>query len=585
MELIINLQLFAEKKKTEQDGYTTLLHNPNEEPNYTTLLHNPNEEPEYELLSEGGSTTTPTTTQPPSTTVSAPTLGANPTLPTYDTSSYDDSTKGIESWTAYQDALGKVNSYGDFEYGNKAWLDSVMNAIKNGEKFSYDLNGDALYQQYKDKYIQQGKMAMGDAMGQAAAMTGGYGNSYAQSVGQQAYQAQLQNLNDIVPELYQMALDKYNMDRQDLYNQYSMLTDDYDRGYAQHQDGYNKLMDMVGITRGDYYDGADMFHTEQGIKNDAASKGFNDAMAILNRNDSNSWKTAEWNRDQVWRDEDIEYRDGRDAIEDERYEAETAEDTRRYEAETAEDTRRWEATFDATYGTDIKNEEWWNSYQEKNGPLSYSTLKYGSEGNEVIAVQQFLMSQGYEIEEYGIIGAETERAIKDYQAKNGLAADGIIGPNTWAVMMGGKPSSNNTTGGTDNTSDKNPTGGVSTSDIKQMQAIIGVGQDGKWGPKSTAAAGGLSVEEAYKAWKNGTLKKASTDYSNTANVKSFKSSLSPESAHDTIARQMYGPYTSYVAVQLAKNTKLSDDEKMYLISYYGITESDLKYARDKGYDI
>ena len=494
MELIINLQLFAEKKKTEQDGYTTLLHNPNEEPNYTTLLHNPNEEPEYELLSEGGSTTTPTTTQPPSTTVSAPSLGANPTLPTYDTSSYDDSTKGIESWNAYQDALGKVNSYGDYEYGNKAWLDSVMNAIKNGEKFSYDLNGDALYQQYKDKYIQQGKMAMGDAMGQAAAMTGGYGNSYAQSVGQQAYQAQLQNLNDIVPELYQMALDKYNMDRQDLYNQYSMLTDDYDRGYAQHQDGYNKLMDMVGITRGDYYDGADMFYTEQNNKNDVASKGFNDAMAILNRDDSNAWKTADWNREQVWRDEDIEYRDGRDAIEDERY-----------EDETAEDTRRWEATFDATYGTDIKNEEWWNSYQEENGPLSYSTLKYGSEGNEVIAVQQFLMSQGYEIEEYGIIGAETERAIKDYQAKNGLAADGIIGPNTWAVMMGSKPSSNDST---DGGKDTIPTGGVSTSDIKQMQALLGVGQDGKWGPKSTAAAGGLSVEEAYKAWKNGTLKKA-----------------------------------------------------------------------------
>ena len=258
-----------------------------------------------------------------------------------------------------------------------------------------------------------------------------------------------------------------------------------------------------------------MFHTEQGIKNDAASKGFNDAMAILNRDDSNAWKTAEWNRDQVWRDEDIEYRDGRDAVSDAQWQATFDESVRQFDEGMAFDQERadvsdsqWQATFDATYGTDTKNESWWNSYQEKNGPLSYSTLKYGSEGNEVIAVQQFLMSQGYEIEEYGIIGAETERAIKDYQAKNGLAADGIIGPNTWAVMMGSKPSSNNTTGGTDNTSDKNPTGGVSTSDIKQMQAIIGVGQDGKWGPKSTAAAGGLSVEEAYKAWKNGTLKKS-----------------------------------------------------------------------------
>lgn len=74
--------------------------------------------------------------------------------------------------------------------------------------FNYDFNADALYQQYKDKYIQQGQLAMADTMGQAAAMTGGYGNSYAATVGNQAYQAQMQNLNDIVPELYNLAYSK-----------------------------------------------------------------------------------------------------------------------------------------------------------------------------------------------------------------------------------------------------------------------------------------------------------------------------------------------------------------------------------------
>lgn len=92
----------------------------------------------------------------------------------------------------------------------QAQLDDAMKKILNREKFSYDLNGDALYQQLRDKYIQQGKMAMKDTIGRASAMTGGYGNSYAQSIGQQAYDAQLQDLNDIVPELYQLALDKYN---------------------------------------------------------------------------------------------------------------------------------------------------------------------------------------------------------------------------------------------------------------------------------------------------------------------------------------------------------------------------------------
>lgn len=115
-------------------------------------------------------------------------------------------------------------------------LDDTMNKILNREKFSYDFNGDALYQQYKDKFIQQGKMASADVMGQAAAMTGGYGNSYAATVGNQAYQASLQNLNDIVPELYQMALDQYNQQGQELYNQYGLIADRENTDYGKYRD-------------------------------------------------------------------------------------------------------------------------------------------------------------------------------------------------------------------------------------------------------------------------------------------------------------------------------------------------------------
>jgi hypothetical protein len=84
-------------------------------------------------------------------------------------------------------------------------------------------------------------MAMQDTMGQASAMTGGYGNSYAATAGNQAYQASLQNLNDIVPELYQMAYDRYNQEGQDMYNQYGLLTNEYDRAYGMYNDEYNKL--------------------------------------------------------------------------------------------------------------------------------------------------------------------------------------------------------------------------------------------------------------------------------------------------------------------------------------------------------
>lgn len=115
-------------------------------------------------------------------------------------------------------------------------LNDTIAQILNRDKFIYNLNEDALYQQYADQYTTQGKLASMDVMGQAAAMTGGYGNSYAQTAGQQAYQAYLQQLNDKVPELYGMARDQYNQEGQQLYDQASLLAGMEDQEYGRYQD-------------------------------------------------------------------------------------------------------------------------------------------------------------------------------------------------------------------------------------------------------------------------------------------------------------------------------------------------------------
>jgi hypothetical protein len=132
-------------------------------------------------------------------------------------------------------------------------LKDTANKIINREKFSYDLNGDALYKQYKDRYIQQGKQAMMDTMGQAQAMTGGYGNSYAQTVGQQTYQGYLQGLNDQVPQLYQIALDKYTREGADMRDNMNMMMQQDNIDYGRYRDqladqdaAYNKLMALTG---------------------------------------------------------------------------------------------------------------------------------------------------------------------------------------------------------------------------------------------------------------------------------------------------------------------------------------------------
>ena len=131
-------------------------------------------------------------------------------------------------------------------------LNTIMDRINNRQPFKYDLNGDALYNQYKNQYVQQGKMAMMDTMGQAAALTGGYGNSYAQGVGQQAYQGYLQQLNDRIPELYQLALDQYDREGQDLYNRYGLVSDRENTDYGRYQDGYNAWLNERDYLAGRY---------------------------------------------------------------------------------------------------------------------------------------------------------------------------------------------------------------------------------------------------------------------------------------------------------------------------------------------
>lgn len=114
-------------------------------------------------------------------------------------------------------------------------LDEILAQILNRKDFSYDLNGDALYQQYKDQYMLMGQQAMMDTMGQAAAMTGGYGNSYAQAAGQQAYNSHLQQLNNRIPELYSLALSKYQSDGNDLMDRYAIAK--AERDYAEEHGG------------------------------------------------------------------------------------------------------------------------------------------------------------------------------------------------------------------------------------------------------------------------------------------------------------------------------------------------------------
>ena len=68
-------------------------------------------------------------------------------------------------------------------------------------------------------------------------------------------------------------------------------------------------------------------------------------------------------------------------------------------------------------------------------------IRRGSRGNAVRAAQRLLRYHGYALKGLGVFGAQTEAAVKKFQARRGRSVDGIVGLNTWCELVGGKVSS------------------------------------------------------------------------------------------------------------------------------------------------
>ena len=65
---------------------------------------------------------------------------------------------------------------------------------------------------------------------------------------------------------------------------------------------------------------------------------------------------------------------------------------------------------------------------------SYPVLRKGDKGDAVKTMQSKLNEFSYNLKTDGDFGPGTETALKDFQKKNGLTADGICGAATWAAL-------------------------------------------------------------------------------------------------------------------------------------------------------
>jgi murein DD-endopeptidase MepM/ murein hydrolase activator NlpD len=259
-----------------------------------------------------------------------PAVSTETKAPTFEHQAYKPSDTVTQAEALLQQQL--ASKPGAYQSQWQASLDEAMNKILNREKFSYDLNGDALYHQYKDQATTQGKMAMMDTVGQAAAMTGGYGNSYAHTAGQQAYQGHLQQLNEIVPELYQLALGQYNREGEDLYNQYAMYADRENQDYGRHRDQVSD------------------FNAELGrLTDDARYKAETDYSKWVDGRD--------FSYGQFIDDRNLTYQQGRDAVEDERWLKEFEEAKRQFDYKSTSSTTSTKSPKPTTNPTPKPEEE------------------------------------------------------------------------------------------------------------------------------------------------------------------------------------------------------------------------------------
>lgn len=135
---------------------------------------------------------------------------------------------------------------GSYQSQYQPLIDSLFDQITNRKPFQYNINGDALYNLYRDRYTQGGQMAMQDTMGKASALTGGYGNSYAAQVGQQTYNQYMTELADKIPELEQMAYSRYQDEGDRLREQMNMAMQREQQDYDRWGDEYDRWQNERG---------------------------------------------------------------------------------------------------------------------------------------------------------------------------------------------------------------------------------------------------------------------------------------------------------------------------------------------------
>lgn len=212
--------------------------------------------------------------------------------------------------SAYQEAMAYTNQLlAQMSSGRTSYTDQIkdmMGQIQNREKFQYDVSTDTMFQQALSSAMNSGRTAMQDTIGQASALTGGYGSTYATSAGNQAYNAYIQDAYNNLPEYYQMAMEAYQMEGQEMYNQLAMLSDadasEYQRMYDSWNANFSSTQQMYAQEYGAWQDSVNNAYNSANLQMQEHGQMYDQAYSTYTalQNNANTLYAQEY---QKWADE------------------------------------------------------------------------------------------------------------------------------------------------------------------------------------------------------------------------------------------------------------------------------------------
>lgn len=150
----------------------------------------------------------------------------------------------------------KGNKPGEYQSEYASQISGTQDALNkmNEKGFAYDYTKDLAYQQYKSRYTRGAELNSEDTAARAASRSGGYGNSWATSSGQTAYQSTMAGLSDAADSLYDQAYNEYTTKKNDLTSRLSALQSQEKLAQDTYNTNLNNYYNQLGNAQTEYND-------------------------------------------------------------------------------------------------------------------------------------------------------------------------------------------------------------------------------------------------------------------------------------------------------------------------------------------